>query len=127
MTESRVTIAEREMATEIRRLKTINADLSLQNEELRKGTRLSPAELEDIARIRAEHASLKKSQDEVVVFLRKNFTTDMESGVNRGMGFAEMVCRYLALAGQVTKQVRAELEQRLKVQVKKAYEESLDD
>ena len=87
-----------EAETEVRRLKTINADLSAQNEELRKGTTISPAEADDIARIRAEHADLKKSQDAIVVFLRKNFTADMEAGVNRGMSFAEMVCKYLGQA-----------------------------
>lgn len=98
MTASRVMITEREMATEVRRLKLINADLSAQNEDLRKGTLLSPDEAADILRIRQEHLILKKAQDDIVVFLRKNFTADMESGANRGMGFAEMVCKYLGQA-----------------------------
>jgi hypothetical protein len=83
---------------EMSALRELNKDLNQQVQDGLKRQAITPAELEEITRIRKEHAALLKEQAEIIVYMRNNFAAEMARGDHGGMTLAQIVTMYMGRA-----------------------------
>ena len=76
-----------------------NVDLAAQVQELcgLNGTKLmTPAQLEGIATMRAEHAEMAAEQRKIGLYLRREFAAEIERGEHAGMSLSDLLIKYLS-------------------------------
>src|SRR5277367_2365857 len=83
---------------EMSALRELNKDLNQQVQDSLTRKSITPAELEEITRIRGEHSRLLKEQAEIIVYMRDNFATEMARGDHAGMTLAQIVTMYMGRA-----------------------------
>jgi hypothetical protein len=82
---------------ELAALRDLNKDLDGQVRDALKRKAITPAELEEFTRLRAEHTALTKTQTEITVFLRNNYP-EMMQGAFAGQTLSQIVCGLLGQA-----------------------------
>lgn len=63
--------------------------------ELRSNRALLTSEVEEIARIRAEHISMSEQQNELALFLREHYKDEIGLGQHGGMTLVQVLVKYL--------------------------------
>lgn len=89
-------LAPKSLRAENAGLRERNADLVAQLAEAKSSTLMTPAQLQAIATMRAEHAEMTAEQRKIALFLRDNFRAEIERGEHAGMSLSEVLIKYLA-------------------------------
>ena len=80
-------LAQQELALSKERIKDLTAQLA----EARASRLISPAELEDIARLRSEHTQMHEQIAALALWLRHNRKTELERGDYKGKDIVDVV------------------------------------
>lgn len=93
---------------EITRLRHLNTDMDQQIRDVLKNKQVTPAELEEFTRLRQQHITLNKFQNDLVIYMRNNLPEKLAGGDLTTI-FINCLTKYKAL-------LQAESERKAKIQ-----------